>query len=132
MLSCPFPDRQDLKLVLLRTWYIGRANDIFSERLQKYKPIFGDGDISMTVKKLKNAWGKLYPKKQNIVLNVELIVAPMDCIDYVIVHELCHGKVLNHGKKFDGLMSLTMPNWKILKNKLENFSNGLDSLFFDL
>ena len=131
VLKYSFDDQEDLKLALLKRWYFDRANNTFSERLQEYKTIFGNDDISIAIKKLKNSWGKFYPKNRNIVLNVELIVAPIDCIDYVIVHELCHGKVLNHGKEFDVLMSLAMPNWKILKTKLEGFSNGLSSLFFD-
>ena len=129
ILNCLSPKREDLKLALLQKWYFDRAKDIFSDRFQKYKSMFGEREIFMIVKKLKNSWGKYYSKKGEIIFNVELIVAPIDCIDYVIVHELCHGQVLNHGKKFDALMTLKMPNWKMLKMKLDKFSNGLNALF---
>ena len=87
------------------------------------------GEFSLNIKKLHKSWGRYHPRDKKVTLNVELIVAPMDCVDYVIIHELCHSQILNHGKAFNRLVSSKMPNWKNLKEKLEGFSNGLQSLW---
>ncbi len=156
IMNCSFPEEEELKLNLLRKWYFQQAHKVFTERFEIHKNLFDRAnkesgiktnqsglDISsdpvrtpvdsekifLSVKKLHKSWGKYHPRERKITLNVELIVAPMDCIDYVIIHELCHSQILNHGKAFNHLMSSKMPNWKHLKEKLEGFSNGLQSLW---
>jgi predicted metal-dependent hydrolase len=67
-----------------------------------------------------------------VVLNAELVVAPIECIDYVIIHELCHVVVPNHGPDFYNLLTQRLPRWKDLKNELESHSIGLEPLFGDV
>jgi predicted metal-dependent hydrolase len=55
-------------------------------------------------------------------LNLDLIRAPIECIDYVIVHELCHLKFPNHGPKFWDLLERVMPDWQKRKQKLEKLT----------
>ena len=63
-----------------------------------------------------------------VVLNAELVVAPMECIDYVIIHELSHAVVLDHGPEFYNLLSRRLPRWRDLKNELEGHSIGFSPL----
>ena len=95
----------------------------------KHDQSINSEEFCLSIKKLRKSWGRYHPREKKITLNVELIVAPMDCVDYVIIHELCHSQILNHGKAFNHLISTKMPNWKHLKEKLEAFSNGLQSLW---
>ena len=78
---------------------------------------------------MSKSWGEYHPSKKMIILNVELVVAPLECIDYVIIHELCHAVCLNHGSDFYNLLASRLPNWELLKNKLETYSNGLSGLY---
>jgi len=70
---------------------------------------------------MKKRWGSLTPSNK-LILNPELIKAPVKCIDYVIIHELCHIVNPNHGKEFYQLQKKMMPDWKRWKDKLESIS----------
>ena len=56
---------------------------------------------------------------RRLVLNLRLIEAPVDAIDYVITHELCHIPHPNHGLAFFELLDRVMPDWERRKAKLE-------------
>ena len=64
-------------------------------------------------------WGSCTPKGK-IILNPELIKAPKACIEYVIIHELCHLVHHDHTQRFIDLISKEMPDWEKWKSKLEN------------
>lgn len=54
----------------------------------------------------------------HILLNLDLIVAPIMCIEYVVVHELCHLREHNHGNDFYRLLKLMMPDWERRRERL--------------
>lgn len=66
----------------------------------------------------KRRWGS-YTSSGKILLNPELIKAPVRCIDYFIIHELCHSIEPLHNKSFYKLLETLMPDWKRWKNRLE-------------
>ena len=132
LLETPFPEDKKNKLLLLKKWYYQEAKKIFTDQFHKSLDLFDNPRVNMRIKKLDKSWGKYHPISKQVILNIELIVAPLDCIDYVIIHELCHTVILNHDRKFKNLISTKIPHWKKLKCILEEFSNGLDSLFTSL
>ena len=71
----------------------------------------------ITIKQIKYAWGSCSSKK-NITLNLELIKYSQQAIRYVILHELCHLKYMNHSKDFWDLVEKYMPNYKQIKKEL--------------
>jgi len=75
---------------------------------------------TLKLKWMKNSWGRCNGNGQ-ITLNIELIKAPKSCIDYVMAHELCHLTYLNHSRNFYNLLENNYPDWRIAKNRLENF-----------
>ncbi|CAC9587858.1 Putative predicted metal-dependent hydrolase [Bathymodiolus heckerae thiotrophic gill symbiont] len=64
------------------------------------------------IRKMKTRWGSCNPEKSYINLNSELIKAPIQCIEYVIFHELAHLIHPNHDKGFYTYLTIHMPNWK--------------------
>ena len=68
--------------------------------------------------KLEKRWGSCTPKGK-IILNPELIKAPKGCIEYVIIHELCHLIHHDHTQKFIDLQTKEMKDWEKWKMKLE-------------
>lgn len=112
---------------LLEYWYKERAEKKFKERLMLCYESFKNHLVTMpllTVKTMKTRWGSCSIKKR-IILNTELIKTPIRCIDYVIMHELCHLIHRNHDHKFYTLLSSLLPDWKDRKAVLEKSVNKL-------
>lgn len=84
------------------------------EKFRKYNVI----PDSIVLKQMPTRWGSCTPKGK-IILNPELIKAPKGCIEYVIMHELCHLVHHNHSQKFIDLQTKEMPDWEKWKSKLE-------------
>jgi len=105
---------------LLEEWYRNHARVVFHERLQAcYQRVQREG-ISfpdMLIRKMVSRWGSC-SSNGRITLNLALIKAPKECIDYVIIHELCHFKVKHHGPKFWKLLHRLMPDFEERRKKL--------------
>ena len=106
---------------LLQQWYIVRAtilfNKLFEEQFCLFKRFTLEKPI-LQIKKMEKRWGSCTPQ-QKIILNPELIKAPIVCINYVILHELCHLVHHNHSKSFYRLLENFMPDWQKYKQLLE-------------
>lgn len=105
---------------LLENWYNIKAKAIFHERLAALLPKtdWVKGIPTLRMQPMKNQWGSC-SKQGNLLLNPHLIKAPKICIDYVILHELCHIAEHNHSARFWRLMTSVMPNWREVKAKLD-------------
>lgn len=116
------PDRSEVTRELVEHWYRGRAHAKFAERLEINLLRFPVPDDfrpkGMIVRQLRQRWGSMSPACR-LLLNRRLIEAPMDAIDYVITHELCHIAVPNHGPEFFRLLDRVLPDWPKRKDRLE-------------
>ena len=110
---------------LVESWYLNKAKEKLN---QIVKPMFEQFAIrhklsidnyQLSIKKMPTRWGSCTPKGK-IILNPELIKAPRGCIEYVIIHELCHLVYHDHTRKFIELQTKEMPDWEKWKMKLEN------------
>lgn len=81
---------------------------------------------SFKVRKMRSRWGSC-SSKGSININSELVQAPPICIDYVILHELCHLQEFNHSPRFYALMDQVMPDWRAHQQYLREMGrNYLD------
>lgn len=106
---------------LLSGWYRSHAVARFEQAVDKAMPLFkkyGIARPAVRVQHMRKRWGSCTPKG-TILLNPELIQAPGACIDYVVVHELCHLVHPDHGPRFVKLLDRTLPEWKTWKERLE-------------
>jgi len=107
---------------LVEFWYFENARECFSKSLancfEKFEK-FGFKKPALKIRRMKTRWGS-YSTKGTVTLNLELIKTPMECIDYVVTHELCHILQKNHGKAFYKLLSKMMPEWEKHKKKLRD------------
>jgi predicted metal-dependent hydrolase len=78
---------------------------------------YGISRPPMQVRRMRKRWGSCTPQGR-IILNLDLIRAPRLCVDYVILHELCHLKHPHHGKAFYRLLDRVMPDWREIKARL--------------
>lgn len=107
---------------ILKEWYKKEIQRVFKERLLRNIKLFsGQNTPILTIQEMKKRWGSFIGNGQ-IVLNPKLIHASEDCIDYVIIHELCHMIYRNHGKDFYSLLEKKCPGWQKVKDKLEMYS----------
>ncbi len=108
---------------LIDKWYQHKAKAIFHERLAELLPkaTWVTGIPSFRVMAMKKQWGSC-STKGNLMLNPHLVKAPKECIDYVILHELCHIAEHNHSERFWRLLTQVMPNWKEVKAKLDDMA----------
>jgi predicted metal-dependent hydrolase len=106
---------------LVNQWYLEHARSKFHsialpliEKFKKYKV----EPSSLVLRDMPTRWGSCTPKGK-IILNPELIKAPKGCIEYVIIHELCHLIHHDHTQKFMDLQTKEMKDWEKWKAKLE-------------
>ncbi len=108
---------------LLEKWYRLQALDVFQVRLMAclQNSCFSDEDrpSSVRIKKLRSSWGSM-SKAGVLTLSMDLIKAPIECIDYVITHELCHIRIPRHGPEFWKSLTRAMPDWKSRRKLLED------------
>lgn len=107
---------------LVEEWYRLRARGTFERRLQVcLAGLRGFANINppLLVRRLQARWGSC-SKAGRILLNTDLVQAPIECIDYVIIHELCHLKVPDHSPAFFRLLTNCLPDWQRRKAKLES------------
>ena len=106
---------------LLQCWYEAHARRHFPRLLAARLPAarsFYCGPVALKMKWLTNRWGSCR-RAGTITLNYELIKAPTECIEYVIVHELCHLGEFSHGRAFYDLLDREWPGWRKVKERLE-------------
>ena len=104
---------------LIKAWQTQKAKIHFQKAIEKYKPIVKQEIETIRIREMKTRWGSCNPSKGYINLNLKLIEKPVECIEYVVFHELAHLVHADHGAKFYNYLNLFMPDWKRRKAKLE-------------
>ena len=102
-------------------WKFEELKSILEEYLGKYTKLLNTNINYYQIKKLSSAWG-IYHKRENYIsFNFDLIEKDIKCIEYVVLHELCHIFYMNHQKDFWTLVEKYMPDYKIRRKNLKNF-----------
>ena len=116
------PDCAERTRALVERWYRARALAKFAERLEVSLTRFPKPESfrprGLIVRRMRRRWGSLSPSLR-LLLNRRLIEAPVDAIDYVITHELCHIAEPHHGAAFFALLDRILPDWPRRKERLE-------------
>ena len=95
---------------------------IFGEVMDELYPLFKKYGIekpTLRIRDMETRWGSCLSKKGIVTLNKRLLEAPRNCIEYVVMHELCHFMHPNHSKYFYAFLSMLMPDWKERKQFLD-------------
>lgn len=103
----------------LDRWYLSRAREIFADVVEASVTRFHRIERPrLIIRTMESRWGSL-SRSGNMTLNVRLVRAPQTCIEYVVVHELCHAVHRDHDRRFYGTLEAVMPDWKKRKERLE-------------
>ena len=115
------PENTEEVKALLDGWYRDHARVVFeaclAEAIERHQR-FGLRYERVRLQSMKTRWGS-YTATGTILLNPALIMTPRACIEYVIIHELCHSVVPHHGPKFEALLTRCLPDWRERKSRLE-------------
>lgn len=104
----------------LESWYRKQAGDVLGRRLKEIANRAWwarETLIPLKLRKMKRTWGNC-SSKGVIKLNTHLVKAPLQLIDSVIAHELCHLREMNHGKAFYALLQGLNPDWREDRRRL--------------
>lgn len=119
------PENRQAVNNIAQMWYASMAEEIFISSLNRVYPLvksYGIPKPQIVYTFMKSRWGVCFYTKGKIKMNINLLKYPPQCIDQVMLHELVHFLVHNHGKEFYAYMDKIMPDWKkwdnILKGKV--------------
>lgn len=86
--------------------------------VEAWEPIMGVKAGKLAYRNMTSRWGSCQPSTGRICINIRLALYPPECLEYVVVHELCHLLERGHGPRFKTLMDAFMPDWRKRRDKL--------------
>lgn len=119
ILYLPTPSKNTIEKreEIMVKFYKSQLQEALHLVLDKCIKIVGKSPAEVKIRKMKN-WGNCRCHDRTITLNLNLAKKDQTCLEYVLIHELCHLIEFNHGKKFKKLMDKFCPNWKKIKKEL--------------
>ena len=111
---------------ILCDWYRQQLRELIPPLLTKWSTKLGVKKPQWGVRKMKTKWGSCNADSRRIWLNLELAKKPIDCLEYIIVHELVHFLERHHNERFVQLMSKYLPAWRSYQNELKSSVLGDD------
>jgi predicted metal-dependent hydrolase len=98
--------------VLLQRWYRQQLKEVIPPLLEKWQRAMGVRASECLVKKMKTKWGSCNAGAGRIWLNLELAKKPVQCLEYLIVHELTHLIERHHSENFISILNEHLPQWR--------------------
>lgn len=108
----------------LKKFYMTNLKRIIGERIKVYEKELRLSPREYKIDESKSRWGSCSSDKK-LTFNYRLAMAPMECIDYVVVHELCHLKHMNHDRSFWRLVGSILPDYKERQDYLKKYGQFL-------
>ena len=103
---------------ILDEWYRQRLKDIIPSLIAQYEKTMKVQLSEFGIKKMKTRWGTCSIRAKRIWLNLELAKKPIDCVEYVVVHEMVHMLERQHNERFIALIDKYLPKWRFYKEEL--------------
>lgn len=104
------------------------ALKVIPERVEYFAKVIGVTYGKITIRNQKTRWGSC-SSKGNLNFNCLLMLAPPEVLDYVVVHELCHRKQMNHSKAFWSEVEKVLPDYKEARKWLKEDGSQMITLF---
>lgn len=113
-----------LKMKTFESYKRKTLMNVLNEICNRIYPTFKSYSVDfpeIRIRKMVSRWGSCMPTKKVVTFNTVLFFVPIDCVEYVAVHEFTHFLHPNHSKKFHSAMTVFMPDWEIRKQKLQKY-----------
>jgi predicted metal-dependent hydrolase len=109
---------EEKKRDIMDEWYRGPVKTTVPPLIEKWERLLGVRLSGFTVRKMKTKWGSCSPGRKTIRLNTELAKKPLECLEYILVHEMVHLLEPTHNGRFVVLMDKFMPKWQFYREAL--------------
>jgi predicted metal-dependent hydrolase len=109
---------QEKRQSVLDEWFREQLKDETRLLIAKWAPHIGVTAPTFTARKMKTKWGSCTPAANSILVNLELAKKPLECLEYIVVHELTHLLEPSHNARFINLMTQFMPKWRFYRDEL--------------
>lgn len=117
VLSSPMAQAEGATKAQVREWR--QIVEAFAPVLiAKWEPVLGVKAQKLAYRNMTSRWGSCQPATGRICLNVRLALFPPECLEYVVVHELCHLRERGHGPEFWALVESCLPDYRRARRKL--------------
>jgi predicted metal-dependent hydrolase len=108
------------KEALLSQWYRDQVREKAAPLVESWSKTMRLEAPRLYVQKMKTKWGSCSPTRASIRLNTELAKKPIDCLEYVVVHELVHFLEPTHNDRFQSIMKMFVPDWETRRRELNS------------
>lgn len=108
----------------LKKFYIASCKKVIGERIKIYQTQLGVRPKSIEIVESRTKWGSC-SSDRNLTFNYRLAMAPIEVIDYVIIHELCHLLHMNHDRSFWRRVGSVMPDYKVKEEYLARYGRSM-------
>ena len=115
---------EEYRFNVLQEWYRAQLKVLVPDLLAKWQDVVGVQAADWRVKKMKTKWGSCNAQARRIWLNLELAKKPVNCLEYIIAHELAHLVERLHCQRFTALMDRAMPQWPRYRAELNQMPLG--------
>jgi predicted metal-dependent hydrolase len=105
---------------VLDSWYRQQLRDAMPALLAKWEPVLKVKVKRVFVRRMKTKWGSCTPASGYVRLNTDLAKKPIECLEYIVVHELMHLLESTHNERFVALMNMHLPLWQHLRKRLNS------------
>jgi hypothetical protein len=106
---------------ILYEWYRKQLKAIIPDMIKKWEEIMGVQVSAWGVKRMKTRWGSCNSVARRIWINLELAKKPLECLEYIIVHEMVHLLERNHNERFTAYLDRFLPEWRTRRDLLNSF-----------
>lgn len=113
----PNTDKQH-KQILLQEWYREQLKTLVPNYISKWEEKMGVNVAEFGIKKMKTKWGTCNREAKRIWINLDLAKKPLECLEYIVVHEMVHLLERNHNARFIAYMNKFLPQWRHYKEEL--------------
>ena len=109
---------EDKKQAIVDKWYRAQIKKAVPSLIAKWEPLMGVKVERFFVQKMKTKWGSCNLDSKSIRLNTDLAKKPQECLEYIVLHEMVHLLVRDHGDRFTTLMDRNLPSWRLVRQTL--------------
>lgn len=112
------PDSFEMKRNVVESFYRAELRKTLEELIPTWEARMGVTAAKWRIKSMKTKWGSCNPDTGNLLFNLELAKQPVECVEYVVAHELAHLLERTHNGVFQELLNQHLPKWRLLKERL--------------